>query len=132
MKKGLVFFLGMLTGCMLTIAALLYVAKVYNVGNNSGLTIYEQPAGTINSYSFRVLQVLPNGNALAYSESELFKDVIHTGPVVLLLADESSHYYDDQILKVPKGMSARQVGTYQYEINDGMHKTVPVVRIMKK
>ena len=131
MKKGLVFFLGMLTGCVLTIAALLYIVKVYDVDDNSGLTIYEQPAGAINSYSFEVLQVLSNGNALADSENPDWRDS-YTGPVVLLLADENSHYYDDQIVKVPKGMSARQVGTYQYKTNGGMHKTVPVVRIMKK
>ncbi len=132
MKRGFVFFLGMITGCVLTIAALLYIAKVQNVGEDSGLTLYEQPAGTINSNSFEVLQVLPNGNALAHSESEIFKDVSHTGPVVLLLSDESSHYYDEQIVKVPKGKSARQVGTYQYKTNGGIHKTVPVVGIMDK
>ncbi len=132
MKKGLVFFLGMITGCVLTIAALVYVAKVYNVDDNPGLELFEQPAGTIESYSFRIVQVLPNGNALAFSESELFKDVAHTGPVVLLLSDESSHYYDDQIVRVPKGKRAFQMGVYQYETNEGMHKTVPVVRIMSK
>ena len=132
MKKGLVFFLGMLTGSVLTIAALFYVAKVYNSeGEVPGLVLYEQPAGAIDSYSFQVMQVLPNGNALAGAESPTYR-ASYTGPTVLLLADESSHYYDDQIVKVPKGMSARQVGTYQYETNDGMHKTVPVVRIMKK
>ena len=132
MKRGLIFFLGMIAGCVLTVAALVYVAKVYNVDDDSGLELYEQPVGSINSYSFRVLQVLPNGNALAYSESELFKDVAHTGPVVLLLSDESSHYYDDQIVRVPKGKRAVQMGVYQYETNEGMHKTVPVVRIMSK
>ena len=131
MKKGLVFFLGMITGCVLTVAALVYVAKVYNVGSDSGLTLYEQPVGTINSYSFEVLQVLPNGNALATSENPDWRES-YTGPVVLLLADESSHYYDEQIVKVSKGKSARQVGTYQYQTNAGMHKTVPVVRIMSK
>ena len=131
MKKGLVFFLGMLTGCVLTIAALFYIAKVYNSeGEMPGLVLYEQPAGAIDSYSFAVLQVLPNGNALADSENPNWRES-YTGPVVLLLADESSRYYDDQIVKVPKGMSARQVGTYQYKTNGGMHKTVPVVRIMK-
>lgn len=131
MKRGFVFFLGMITGCVLTIAALLYIAKVQNVGEDSGLTLYEQPVGTINSYSFEVLQVLPNGNALANSENPDWRES-YTGPVVLLLADENSHYYDEQTVKVPKGKSARQVGTYQYQTNAGMHKTVPVVRIMSK
>lgn len=131
MKKGLIFFFGLITGCVLTIAVLFYVGKVNGASGDSGLTLYEQPVGTINSYSFEVLQVLPNGNALAYTEDPDRRDS-YTSPVVLLLADESSHYYDEQIVKVPKGKSARQVGTYQYETNGGMHRTVPVVRIMDK
>ena len=131
MKKGLIFFFGLITGCILTVAALFYIGKVYSAGGDSGLTLFEQPAGTINSYSFEVLQVLPNGNALANSENPDWRES-YTGPVVLLLADENSHYYDEQIVKVSKGKRARQVGSYQYQTNGGMHKTVPVVRIMDK
>lgn len=131
MKKGLVFFLGMITGCVLTVAALVYVAKVYDADDNSGLELFEQPVGTINSYSFRVLQVLPNGNALADSESPNYRES-YTGPTVLLLSDENSHYYDDQIVKVPKGKKAYQVGVFDYETRGVGHKTVPVVRIMNK
>ena len=131
MKRGFVFFLGMITGCVLTVAALVYVAKVYDADDNSGLELFEQPAGTINSYSFRVLQVLPNGNALADSERPNYRES-YTGPTVLLLADENSHYYDEQIVKVPKGKRAYQVGVFDYETRGVGHKTVPVVRIMKK
>lgn len=131
MKKGLIFFFGLITGCILTVAALFYIGKVYSAGGDSGLTLFEQPVGTINSYSFEVLQVLPNGNALANSENPDWRES-YTGPVVLLLADENSHYYDEQIVKVSKGKRARQVGSYQYQTNGGMHKTVPVVRIMDK
>ena len=131
MKKGLVFFLGMITGCILTVATLFYISKTYSAGGDSGLTLFEQPAGTINSYSFQVLQVYPNGNALAFTEDPDRRDS-YTSPAVLLLADENIHYYDEQIVKVPKGKSARQVGTYQYETKGGMHRTVPVVRIMSK
>ena len=131
MKKGLVFFLGMITGCVLTIAALFYVAKVYDADDNSGLELFEQPADVIDSNSFRVLQVLPDGNALAYSEGPNYRES-YTGPTVLLLADENSHYYDEQIVKVPKGKRAYQVGIFDYETNGIGHKTVPVVRIMSK
>ena len=131
MKKGLVFFLGMITGCILTVATLFYISKTYSAGGDSGLPLFEQPAGVIDSYSFQVLQVYPNGNALAFTEDPDRRDS-YTSPAVLLLADENIHYYDDQIVKVPKGKSARQVGTYQYQTNGGMHRTVPVVRIMSK
>lgn len=132
MKKGLVFFLGMLTGCVLTIAALFYIAKVYNSeGEVSGLVLYEQPAGAIDSYSFEVMQVLPNGNALAGAENPSWRES-YTGPTVLLLADENSHYYDEQIVKVPKGKKAYQVGVFDYETRGMGHKTVPVVKFLSK
>ena len=66
------------------------------------MVLYEQPAGAIDSYSFEVRQVLPNGNALADAENPSWRES-YTGPTVLLLADENSHYYDDQIVKAPKG-----------------------------
>lgn len=131
MKKGLVFFLGMITGCVLTLAALFYVAKEYDSDEVPGLELYENPVGTIDSYSFEVLQVLPNGNALANSESSSHRD-FHTGPTVLLLADESNHYYDEQIVKVPKGKRAYQMGIFDYETKGMGHKTVPVVKFLDK
>lgn len=131
MKKGFVFFLGMVTGCVLTIGVLFYVAQVYNTDKDSGLTIYEQPAGVIDSRSFKVLQVFPNGNALAFSEDSNWSGH-YAEPVVLLLAEESSHYYDELIVKIPKGKGAKQVGRYQYKTNDGRPRTVPAVRIMSK
>lgn len=131
MKKGLVFFLGMVTGCVLTIAALVYIAQVYNSDEVPGLVLYEQPAGVIDSYSFEIGQVQPNGNALARSEDPQYRRS-YTGPIVLLLGDENSHYYDDQIVKVGKGQQALQVGIFSYESNGLGRKTVPVVRIVNK
>ena len=129
MKKGLVFFFGMLTGCVLTIAALFYIAKVYNSeGEVPGLVLYEQPSEVISSPSFEVMQVISAGYALAHAKS----DYGHNGILVLLVASESQHYYDEQVVKVPKGKCAIQIGTYQYTANSGMRKTVPAVRIMDK
>jgi hypothetical protein len=48
--------------------------------------------------------------------------------VVLFIADENTHYYDDQIISVPRGKCVRQIGTYQYETKMG-YKTVPAVAI---
>ena len=131
MKKGFVFFLGMLTGCVLTVAALFYVAKVNNSEEESGLVLYEQPAGVIDSYSFQVMQVLADGAALAVSENPNWRES-YTGPTVLLLANENSHYYDEQIVKVPKGKRAYQVGVFDYESRGLGHKTVPAVKFLSK
>ena len=90
-----------------------------NPENILGLTLFEQPVDVVDSQSFRVFQVIKAGNALAYG---------YKGMVVLLIAGENTHYYDDQIIKVPSGKCARQIGTYQYETKNG-YKTVPVVEI---
>jgi hypothetical protein len=52
--------------------------------------------------------------------------------VVLFIADENTHYYDDQIISVPRGKCVRQIGTYQYEERGIYKKTVPVVAIFDK
>lgn len=133
MKRGLTFLLGMIAGCVLTIAALLFVGGAYlTTSKTEGLEIYGQPVSTIESSSFKVMQVLPNGNALANSESSIYKDLSYTGFIVLLLADENSHFYDGQIVNVPKGKQAYQVGIFDYETNGIGHKTVPAVRFLDK
>ena len=131
MKKGLVFFLGMITGCVLTIAALFYVGKVNDSKDASGLVLYEQPAGVIDSYSFQVMQVLSDGAALAASENPSWRES-YTGPTVLLLSDGNGHYYDEQVVKVPKGKRACQVGVFDYESRGLGHKTVPAVKFLSK
>ena len=76
MNKGLVFFLGMITGCVLTIAALFYVEKVNDSKDASGLVLYEQPAGVIDSYSFQVMQVLSDGPHLQFQKILVGEKVI--------------------------------------------------------
>ena len=49
--------------------------------------------------------------------------------LVLLLGDENASYYDDQKINIPKGMCAKQVGTYQYQSRELGVKTVPAVTI---
>jgi hypothetical protein len=96
----------------------------------SPLTLFEQPADIIETASFEVQEVLSDGNAIAKSQ---YKDLegYYTDPTVLLLADESSPYYDKQIVKVLKGKCAYRVGVYQYKEYSDI-KTLPVVRIMDK
>ena len=55
---------------------------------------------------------------------------VSQGTVVLLINDEGKLYYDDEIIKVPQGQQAKQMGIYQYSTESG-YKTVPIVKIMK-
>ena len=135
MKNGFIFFLGMLMGCALTLGVLFFVAEKRQAlpkeDEIPGLTLYEQPAEVFDSRTFEVFQVLTNGNALADSENPNWRES-HTGPTVLLLADENTYYYDDQLVKVGKSNCARMVGVFSYESTGSGRKTVPVLRIMPK
>ncbi len=91
--------------------------------------MFEQPAEVIDSPSFEVLQVVSAGNALANAYDEELDTYL--GMVVLFLADENTHYYDDQIIEVSNNKCVRQVGTYQYETKNG-YKTVPAVMMFDK
>lgn len=130
MKKFWIFLAGFISGAVVLFGVLLLIAK--GIENNSsqiqGLTLFEQPGEVMTAKSYKVLQVVDGGNALANAESGYGT---HFGMVVLFLADENSNHYDDQIIKVPQGRCVRQVGIYQYPTKNG-YKTVPAVRLYKK
>ena len=46
--------------------------------------------------------------------------------------DEGKYYYDHEIVKVPSGKVARQVGIFKYTSGGGLDRTVPVVKFMDK
>ena len=54
------------------------------------------------------------------------------GIVVLIYADENSHYYDGQIITATNGCKFRQLGTYRYNTKDNNVRTVPAVAIFGK
>lgn len=133
MKKFLIFLAGFISGIVFLFIASLVISRNSSNGNIEGLTIFEEPADVIPTSSFEVFQVVQAGNALANAgEPRSFGDgYTYFGMVVLFLADENTHYYDDQIINVPRGKCVRQIGTYQYETKDG-YKTVPAVAICDK
>lgn len=126
-KKWVVYALGIVSGIALTFIALYLMAAISPLRN--GVTYFEQPGDCISTNSFKVFQVLDDGVALA-NEIEKPYDV-PTGIVVLLINKEGKHYYDNQIIKVPVGKCARQVGVYTYPTKMEIEKTVPIVEIMK-
>lgn len=139
MKQRTEFFPGLLTGFLLAIFLMLGFTWIYSSSSSSDsveekqspLTLFEQPADIIETASFEVQKVLPDGNAIAKSQDKDL-DGYYTDPTVLLLVEEGNPYYDKQIVKVPKGKCAHRVGTYQYEPYYGSSSTLPVVRIMDK
>lgn len=157
MKKWLVFIVGVATGIILVIVVL--VINQYDCSNNvkedddepivqsntiedrndilTGMlsAANEKPGKIINEKSFKVFQVLTPLVALVRAESGGY----YYGTIYLLVRDMSSLYtepdfefYDDQIIKVPKGKVVRMFGTYNYTTVDGHYKTVPRIKIVDK
>ena len=121
MKKGLIFFLGIITGCVLTIIALFVIAD----SAESNITIAEHQKEFKYASRFEVFQVLGDG-ALANCEEQGFLSSYFTGPVVYILSDGQNLFYDDQIIDIPTGKKAIQIGTYRYQSKSG-EKVVPVI-----
>ena len=138
MNKWLYFGGGVLTGAVLTFLALFLIgtSSQESVQNDPGLTYFDQPGDVIESNSFKVFQSLSEGAALVSAENPKntkYENIKYTGGLICLLVNnEGKFYYDDEIVKVPEGKVARQVGIYQYETKAEMGKTVPIVRIMDK
>ena len=58
MRKGLIFFLGIVTGCVLTIAVLFVIGITNSNANESDITIAEQQTVFTTATKFEVFQVL--------------------------------------------------------------------------
>jgi hypothetical protein len=55
---------------------------------------------------------------------------MYMGTIYVIVHDDGKLYYDNQIVKVPKGKVVRMMGTYTYTTPKGMEKTVPIIKIM--
>lgn len=126
-KFILTYVAGIVTGCVL----LFVIGCIINAKNSSAqkedIVMFDSPRNAVPGKSFKVVQVLPDGNALARIDN-VYDD--NFGIVVLFLGDESTSYYDDQKIEIPKGKVARQIGNYSYMTRMKIEKTVPVVKIM--
>lgn len=128
MRKGLVFVFGIVTGIVVTFVFFLILGLAVNKSSHSmdGVDYFENVGQVMPVQKYKVMQVLPNGNALATELSNEEHDWYH-GSVVLIIASDDSHYYDDQVVKKSSGKKFMQVGTYRYETKQGFVKTVPAV-----
>lgn len=126
-KFILTYVAGIVTGCVL----LFVIGCIINAKNSSAqkedIVMFDSPRNAVSGKSFKVVQVLPDGNALANVDN-VYDD--NFGVVVLFLGDESTSYYDDQKIEIPKGKVAKQIGNYSYMSRMNIEKTVPVVKIM--
>jgi len=121
---------GIVTGIVLVfVFALIVNSTQQGQANaiNRDVVLFEKPQQVVKASILKVMQVLPDGSALA--TVDILED--NGGMVVMFLAKDGMAYYDDQKINVPSDKCLRQVGTYTYESKMGM-KTVPVVEILDK
>lgn len=121
MKKIWVFLLGILSGVILTFLTLIVIAGIKT--NNSNPKFFDEPGDIISERAMNVFQVLDDGAALATGQYDILS-------VYLLYDEDGKPFYDNQEVIAPKGKCFRQVGIYKYKANNGMLKTVPVVKLM--
>lgn len=143
MSKGLSFFLGIVTGILLTLGFFAVRAYTSKKGGDvsttteqqaklpDGVTMLDRPVPFTEAKNFEVVQVVFDDAALAQSEKKLqYAETIYTDPVVLIVADQKNTFYDNQIVKAPKDCDVIQIGTYKYQSQLGW-RTVPIIRFVK-
>lgn len=129
MKKLLIFIAGMVSGILLLFLISLFVA---NQSSNDGLRLFEEEGECVSTNSFQVIQVLDSGSALAREIEKDYFTSTATGITVLFLNEGNSSYYDEQIIKIPRGKCVKQIGVFKYNTRMDIEKTVPVVAIREK
>lgn len=137
MKKIWVYLLGVLTGIIVSIIVLIIIGVVVNSKNDpgtrmsNGMSFFDAPGEVIDESSFKVIQALGDGAALAEGKGNSHSS-FYLGINALLYNEEGQPYYDEQIIKAPQGKCFRHVGIYRYQTISGIDKTVPIVMIMDK
>ena len=118
------FFLGVVTGVVLTFVVLIVIGLVIQKSDaNFPVQYLEKPVSYENKKetSFRVFQVLDNA-ALATEISADGVIQLFTGNTVVLLGKD---YYNNQVITVK---NPQRIGTYSYTSKNDMPMTVPVIQ----
>lgn len=117
------FFIGMLSGIVLTIAVLFIIGFVSQKNNeDDAIQRLEKPVSYENKKetSFKVFQVIGEDAALAKEISDKKLDMYLGNTVVLIGKD----FYSDQVITMK---NPQRTGTYSYMNNGGMPMTVPII-----
>ncbi len=129
MKNVLIFIAGIVTGFILTIVISLGLSNSNLPENNDGKLLFEQEGECVSTNSFKIIQVLDSGDALAVELKSRYSYSLPTGITVLFLHEKGTAYYDDQVINIPRGKCAKQIGVFKYMSKQEMEKTVPIVDI---
>lgn len=123
MNKVLTFVAGVATGATLFILIFLTFSEKKNDDN---IKYLKREGKCISQTRFEVIQVLESGHALVVSGSP------YDGFIALLIARDGQMFYDNQMLRPPKGYCAKIIGTYRYLSDNGRENTIPVIDMRRK
>ena len=117
------FFLGVLTGIVLTFVGLFVIGLVYQKSEDGTIQYLENPVSYENKKetSFRVFQVLGNKALADEVSGTVGNSAIYLGNTVLLLGD---NYYNDQVVNVK---NPQRIGTFKYITTEEKTVTVPII-----
>lgn len=108
-------------------------AEVYEAEEASYFRMFDKPGDCVDGSYFQVEKVLDEHYAIA-REQEYYAAAdkyLNKDLYVLFYSEEENKFYDDLIIKIPKGKCARQIGLYDWKEDIFSSKTIPIVRIMK-
>lgn len=116
------FFIGMLSGIVLTIVVLFVIGFVKGASEDDAIQHLEKPVSYENKKitSFKVFQVIGEDAALAMESSNKKYELFYGNTVVLVGKD----FYSDQVVTMK---NPQRTGTYSYMNNSGMPMTVPII-----
>lgn len=131
MKNFLIYLAGLASGIVLTVVVAMLIAGSSSSTSYSGLSMFEERGDMMPDTSYKVFQVLDDTHALANGSDFYDADfALFSGMVVMIVGDEGTHFYDDQIISTTKGKRFYQIGTYRYQTKNDLDKTVPVVALL--
>lgn len=116
------FFLGVVTGIVLTFVGLLVVALINkNSSDDDSIKYLKTPVSYENKKetSFKVFQVFDDAALASEISNKEYK--WYHGNTVLILGE---NFYSDQVVTVK---NPQRLGTYSYTNKSGMPMTVPVI-----
>lgn len=135
MNKFWTFIAGAFSGILLTIVVLLIIGSAKGESSIPGLTTFEERGQMMEAEQYSIIQTLSDSYALAMEISlDRFYDLDISSILtpVLLIGNETTHFYDGLEVKVTNNKRFYQVGTYKYETKSEVWKTVPAVMLLEQ
>jgi len=135
MNKFWTFIAGAFSGILLTIVVLLIIGSAKGESSIPGLTTFEERGQMMEAEQYSIIQTLSDSYALAMEISlDRFYDLDISSILtpVLLIGDETTHFYDGLEVKATNNKRFYQVGTYKYETKSEDWKTVPAVMLLEQ